>query len=78
MYAAGRQDGGACGRQSWGFAGVLADHIDAMPPDVALVWKFTRAALAHDAFADEYREPIVTRSGRASLYRYAGIGACAA
>src|SRR6186713_2976031 len=32
---------------------VLADDTDAMPPDVALVWKFTRATLAHDAAADE-------------------------
>jgi hypothetical protein len=29
-----------------------------MPPDVALVWKFTRATLAHDAAADECREAI--------------------
>jgi hypothetical protein len=34
-----------------------------MPPDVALMWKFTRATLAHDAAADEYREAIVKRSG---------------
>src|SRR5918992_1549596 len=31
---------------------VLADDAAAMPPDVALVWKFTRATLAHDAAAD--------------------------
>ena len=43
---------------------VLADDPDAMPPDVALVWKFTRATLAHDAAADEYREAIVKRWGR--------------
>ncbi len=43
---------------------VLADNPDAMPPDVALVWKFTRATLAHDAAADEYREAIVKRWGR--------------
>src|SRR4029453_12547318 len=35
-----------------------------MPPDVALVWKFTRASLAHDAEADKYREAIVQRWGR--------------
>src|SRR5262245_57707553 len=46
---------------------VLADNIDAMPPDVALVWKFTRATLAHDTAADEYREAIVTRWGRRAL-----------
>src|SRR5262249_615293 len=46
---------------------VLADDPDAMPPDVALVWKFTRATLAHDAAADEYREAIVKRWGRRAL-----------
>src|SRR5215510_13420730 len=46
---------------------VLADNLDAMPPDVALVWKFTRATLAHDAAADEYREAIVKRWGRLAL-----------
>src|SRR4029453_1740438 len=35
---------------------LLADDPDAMPPDVALVWRFTRATLAHDAAANEYRE----------------------
>jgi hypothetical protein len=38
-----------------------------MPPDVALVWKFTRATLAHDAAADDYREEIVKRWGRLGL-----------
>jgi len=46
---------------------VLADNPDAMPPNVALVWKFTRATLAHDAAADEYREAIVKRWGRRAL-----------
>jgi hypothetical protein len=46
---------------------VLSDNPDAMPPDVALVWKFTRATLAHDAAADEYREAIVERWGRRAL-----------
>src|ERR1700685_733466 len=46
---------------------VLADNPDAMPADVALVWKFTRATLAHDAAADEYREAIVKRWGRLGL-----------
>ena len=46
---------------------VLADNPDAMPPDVALVWKFTRATLAHDAGADEYRDAIVKRWGRRAL-----------
>jgi hypothetical protein len=46
---------------------VLADDADAMPADVALVWKFTRATLAHDPAADEYREAIVKRWGRRGL-----------
>lgn len=46
---------------------VLADDPGAMPPDVALVWKFTRATLAHDAAADEYRDAIVQRWGRRAL-----------
>src|SRR5262249_28900840 len=46
---------------------VLADNPDAMSPDVALVWKFTRATLAHDAAADEYREAIVKRWDGAPL-----------
>jgi hypothetical protein len=46
---------------------VLTDDPGAMPPDVALVWKFTRATLAHDAAADEYREPILQRWGRLGL-----------
>src|SRR5262245_54069557 len=40
---------------------VLTENPDAMPPDDALVWKFTRATLAHDAVADEYRDAIVNR-----------------
>ena len=46
---------------------VLADNPEAMPPDVALVWKFTRATLAHDTAAYEYREAIVQRWGRLAL-----------
>ena len=46
---------------------VLADNPDAMPPDVALVRDFTRATLAHDAAADEYRGAIVKRWGRRAL-----------
>src|SRR6059058_4775643 len=45
---------------------VLADDPVAMPPDVALVWKFTRATLAHDP-ADGYREEIVRRWGPRAL-----------
>jgi hypothetical protein len=46
---------------------ILSDNPEAMPPDVALVWKFTRATLAHDPSADEYRERIVKRWGKRGL-----------
>jgi hypothetical protein len=46
---------------------VLSDDPGAMPPGVALAWKFTRATLAHDAAADEYRDAIVKRWGRLAL-----------
>jgi len=46
---------------------VLADNPDAMPQDVRLAWNFTRATLAHDAAADEYREAIVKRWGKRAL-----------
>ena len=42
---------------------VLADDPDAMPPDVALAWRFTRATLAHDAAANDFRDAIVKRWG---------------
>ena len=35
--------------------------------DLRAVWNFTRATLAHDAAADEYREAIVKRWGRRAL-----------
>jgi hypothetical protein len=46
---------------------VLTDNVDAMPPEVALAWRFTRATLAHDVAADAYREEIVKRWGRRAL-----------
>jgi hypothetical protein len=46
---------------------VLTDNPDAMPADVALVWRFTRATLAHDPDADDYRAVIVERWGRRAL-----------
>jgi hypothetical protein len=46
---------------------VLADDPDAMPRDVALAWRFTRATLAHDAAADGYREVIVELWGKRAL-----------
>lgn len=46
---------------------LLNDDPTAMPPGVALVWRFTRATLAHDPLADEYREAIVDTWGRHAL-----------
>lgn len=46
---------------------MLSDNPDAMPADVALAWRFTRATLAHDPGADEYRETIVKKWGRRGL-----------
>jgi hypothetical protein len=46
---------------------VLTEDVEAMPPDVALAWNFTRATLAHDAEADTYRAAIVQRWGPRAL-----------
>ena len=46
---------------------LLSGDAAALPPDVLLVWRFTRATLAHDVAADEYREAIVKRWGRRAL-----------
>jgi hypothetical protein len=43
---------------------ILAEDAEAMPDDVALAWRFTRAALDHDPIADEYRSEIVRRWGQ--------------
>src|SRR5216117_553389 len=67
MYADGRHNGGACRRQSFGSARAARRQSRRHDADVALVWKFTRATLAHDAAADEYREAIVKRWGRRAL-----------
>lgn len=42
---------------------VLQEDATAMPEDVALAWRFTRATLAHDEAAERYREEIVRRWG---------------
>ena len=42
---------------------VLTEDPTAMPDDVALAWRFTRATLDHDPVADKYREEIVRRWG---------------
>jgi hypothetical protein len=44
---------------------LLKDDVAAMPEEVALAWRFTRATLAHDAGANGYRDEIVRRWGRA-------------
>lgn len=42
---------------------VLTEDVAAMPDDVALAWRFTRATLDHDPAADEYRDEIIRRWG---------------
>lgn len=46
---------------------ILTDDEKAMPTDVRLVWRFTRATLAHDVVADDYRQEIVKRWGKRAL-----------
>jgi hypothetical protein len=46
---------------------ILAEDAAAMPDDVALAWRFTRATLAHDPIADEYRGEIERRWGRRAV-----------
>jgi len=46
---------------------VLTEAPAAMPPDVALAWRFTRATLDHDPAADQHREEIVRRWGPRAL-----------
>ena len=46
---------------------LLSDHPDAMPRDVALVWRFTRATLAHDPAAADYRDVIIELWGKRAL-----------
>src|SRR5262247_2352397 len=42
---------------------ILKDDVAAMPDDVALAWRFTKAVLAHDPAADDYRAVIHERWG---------------
>ena len=46
---------------------ILTEDFKAMPDDVRLAWRFTRATLDHDPAADEYREEIVKRWGSRAL-----------
>ena len=56
---------------------VLTENPDAMPPDVALAWRFARATLAHDPAADELRRAIVERWGAEAVVSlaFAMVGA---
>ena len=42
---------------------ILQEDVAAMPDDVALAWRFTKAVLAHDPAADDYRAVILERWG---------------
>jgi hypothetical protein len=42
---------------------VLAEDPAAMPDEVALAWRFTRATIDHDPSADQYRDEIIRRWG---------------
>ncbi len=42
---------------------ILEDDVAAMPDDAALAWRFTKATLAHDPAADDYRAVILERWG---------------
>src|SRR5262249_58771602 len=46
---------------------ILKDDVAAMPDDVALAWRFTKATLAHDPAADDYRAVILERWGPRAL-----------
>ena len=46
---------------------VLAGDPAAMPDDVALAWRFTRATLDHDPAADRYRDEIRKRWGQKAV-----------
>src|SRR5262252_44539 len=46
---------------------ILRDDVAAMPDDVALAWRFTKATLAHDPAADDYRAVILERWGPRAL-----------
>jgi hypothetical protein len=42
---------------------ILTDDVAAMPDDAALAWRFTKAILARDPAADDYRAVILERWG---------------
>jgi hypothetical protein len=46
---------------------ILTEDVAAMPADAALAWRFTKAVLAHDPSADDYRAVILERWGPRAL-----------
>ena len=46
---------------------ILKDDVAAMSDDAALAWRFTKAVLAHDPAADDYRAVIQERWGRRAI-----------
>ena len=46
---------------------ILSEDASAMPDEVALAWRFTRAALDHDPVVDDYRLEIERRWGRRAV-----------
>ncbi len=46
---------------------ILEDNVAGMTDDAALAWRFTKAVLAHDAAADDYRAVILERWGRRAV-----------
>jgi hypothetical protein len=46
---------------------VLNENPDAMPADVALAWRFTRATIDRDPSADRYRAEIIERWGQRAV-----------
>jgi len=67
MYAAGRHDGGGCRRQSSGSARGARRQSRRHAAGCRTWCGNSRATLAHDAAADEYREAIVKRWGGRAL-----------
>jgi len=46
---------------------ILTDDVAAMSDEAALAWRFTKAVLAHDAAADDYRAVIRERWGQRAV-----------
>ena len=52
---------------------ILKDDVAAMPDAAALAWRFTKALIAHDAAADDYRSVIVERWGPRAIVTLAFV-----